>query len=220
MLPAVGVILIHGYGGDPSDMKVLAARMRSRGLRPVVVEVPDHARGDIDEASAVVDAVVRSLPAGPVDMVGFSLGGVIARAWVRNYDEGRARVVVTLGTPHYGVRLAASARDSGSDCPTACQQLAPDSEFMSRLNEGDPTPGAARWISVRSDDDQVVEAVSTQLPEAVWLRLQVVCPGRHIGHGALARDALSVGLAVRALQGRLPGVPAAAECAALVREGS
>ncbi len=216
----VAVLLIHGYGGSSAEMNLLSGRLRANGQQPVVVQLPGGGRGDIDASAAVVDSVVRGLPRGPIDLVGFSLGGVIARAWVRRYGADRARVVVTLGSPHHGVRLAGAVRDSGAACPAACQQLIPGSALLTRLNQGDPTPGGARWVSVRTDDDEVVEGESTRLEGALGLRLQAVCPGRRIGHGALVRDALAVGVVVRALQGRLPGAPPPAQCAAVVQEGS
>jgi hypothetical protein len=75
--------------------------------------------------------------------MGYSAGGV-ARLWVR--DEGGAAVarrVLTLGSPQHGTSQAALGAGLAGGCPTACQQLVPDSDLLRRLNAGGRDPGRA-----------------------------------------------------------------------------
>ena len=114
-----------------------------------------------------------------VDVIGYSAGGVVARLWVRDYGgAARARRVLTLGSPHHGTSQAALGRELAGGCPTACEQLVPDSDLLRRLNAGDETPDGPLWATVRSSGDQVVTPVdSAALDGAVNILVQDVCPG-------------------------------------------
>ena len=92
-----------------------------------------------------------------MDVIGYSAGGVIARLFVR--DDGGADVVrrvLTLGSPHHGTEVAASAGELAAAVPKACEQLAIDSDLLRHLNAGDETPAGPTWATVRSDADQTV----------------------------------------------------------------
>ena len=113
-------------------------------------------------------------------MVGYSAGGVVARVWVRDHGgAARARRVVTLGSPHHGTTWPGSAGDVAPDsCPEACQQLEPDSDLLRGLNAGDETPAGPVWVSIWSDDDQVVVPPTRPgLDGALDFTVQSVCPG-------------------------------------------
>jgi triacylglycerol esterase/lipase EstA (alpha/beta hydrolase family) len=162
-----------------------------------------------------VDAAVRRTGASQVDVVGFSAGGIVARLWVRDLaSPSLARHVVLLGTPNHGAGLAEEARtlDPGR-CLLACEQLAPTSPLLARLNRGDETPEGPTWTTVWSSGDEVVTPpVSARLEGAVNVRVQDVCPDARLSHGDLARDPLALGLVVRALQGRLDHQPGRGDC--------
>jgi triacylglycerol lipase len=119
---------------------------------------------------------------------GFSAGGVVARLWVKELDGGSlARRVVTLGSPHHGTDLAGLGATTG--CPTACEQLAPDSPLLARLNAGDETPAGPVWTSVWTTEDRtVVPPDSADLRGALTFTVQSVCPGATTAHGELPED--------------------------------
>src|SRR5207342_251708 len=96
--------------------------------------------------------------AGSVDLVGYSAGGVVVRLYVADLGGGsHVRRAVTLASPHHGTDLASLAGSLGSTvCPEACQQLAPDSGFLHRLNTGDETPPGPAWIALWTEDDKTV----------------------------------------------------------------
>ena len=120
-------------------------------------------------------------------MIGYSAGGVVARLWVR--DEGGAAVarrVLTLGSPQHGTSQAALGAELAGGCPTACEQLVPDSDLLRRLNAGDETPDGPLWATVRSTYDRVVTPVeSAALDGAVNILVQDLCPGSTAAHGGL-----------------------------------
>lgn len=190
------VVLVPGYGGGVGGLDVLAQRLRATGREVTVFRLPGDGTGDLTAQADSLDATVTALLRGgapSVDVVGYSAGGVVARLWVRDHDgAAKARRVVTLGAPHHGTSIAslAAAFLSGA-CPTACQQLEPDSSLLDSLNSGDETPVGPEWVSIWSTGDDVVTPPdSAALDGATDLTVQSLCPGRQVSHGELPTDAV------------------------------
>jgi carboxylesterase len=84
------VILLHGFGGTPSDLRVLAERLAVHGFRAVVPAIPDqtsttfaYERGRVspaEYAAWLLDLIRRETAASgqPPSLVGFSMGGALA----------------------------------------------------------------------------------------------------------------------------------------------
>ena len=124
-----------------------------------------------------------------------------------------ARRVLTLGSPHHGSSQAALGRDLAGGCPPACEQLAPDSDLLRRLNAGDETPDGPQWVTVRTDDDEVVTPVdSANLAGALNLLVQDVCPGSTTTHGGLPADPVVLAALSSVLGPELPRSPTEARC--------
>ncbi|MEZ5093638.1 lipase family alpha/beta hydrolase [Nocardioides sp.] len=139
---------------------------------------------------------MASSGADSVDVVGYSAGGVVARWWVR-FDDGApvARRVVTISSPHHGTQVALLAAGLAPDaCPVGCQQLAPDSDLLRRLNAGDETPAGPTWVSLWSADDQTVTPPdSAVLDGALDIRMQDICPDLTLSHGQMPQAGAVVG---------------------------
>jgi pimeloyl-ACP methyl ester carboxylesterase len=93
----------------------------------------------------------------PVDIVGHSMGGLIARAALANTGAPGwpqyllVEDVVTLGTPHQG-------SDSAYGCwYTQCEELRPNSAFLQSLPENPQGYGGTDWTLVGSDSDLHVQ---------------------------------------------------------------
>jgi triacylglycerol lipase len=219
----VPVLLVPGLDGTASSVGTLAARLRAGGRRVVVVELPDRGTGDLAADARVLERAVDRTGAASVDLVGYSAGGIVVRAFLA--DRGgaaRTRRVVLLGTPNHGTDLAgAAAAVDARLCTGSCAQLVPGSALLARLNRGDETPAGPAFTSIWTARDQTVTPpASARLEGAVNVRLQDVCAGAGVGHGGLVRDPLVLGLVARALDGALPRTPAAADCAALRASGA
>jgi len=115
----------------------------------------------------------------------------------------------------HGARVAAvgTAYDP-AECPVACEQLAPGSALLTRLQQS--TQARPPWLSLWSTDDQTVQPPdSARLPGAVNVPLQSVCPGVDIQHSQLPNAPLVVGLVLRTLAGNRVTAPNPGDCASL-----
>jgi triacylglycerol lipase len=219
------VLLVPGYGGSTTGLDVMAARIRQTGRTTIVVQLAGNGTGDLAVQARVLDGYVNraiSAGSGPVTVIGYSAGGVVTWLWDVTYDgQARAGKIITLGSPLHGAMLAALgvAVDPGV-CPVACQELAPGSVLLTRLqqtSQRDRPP----WLSLWTIDDQVVQPPdSARLPGAVNVALQSVCPGVDIQHSQLPTSPLVVGIVLKTLASKGIPTPSATDCAALESLGS
>ncbi len=207
------VVLVPGYGGSTSGLDSLAATLRAQGKDATVFQLPGDGRGDLDQQAralaTTVDQVLARTGAKAVDVVGYSAGGVVARLWVRDHGgDTKARRIVTLGSPQHGTDIAALAGAAlPGACPTACRQLAPGSDLLGALNDGDETPSGPTWVSIwTTNDDVVIPADSASLDGAIDLTVQSVCAGDTVQHGGLPTDPHVQSLVLAVLR---PGAPVA-----------
>lgn len=213
------VLLVPGFGGATGPLQSLAAALRADGRQAVVVPLPGDGTGDLSvSAQALNTAATAALAASgapSVDVVGYSAGGVVARLWVAAHP-GRARRVVTLGSPHQGTQVAVLGADLGSAvCPTACRQLVPGSQLLAGLPPVDTRLGGTAWLSVWTrQDDLVVPPDAARLPGALDLPLQDLCPGLQVGHGSLPTSPVVQAVVRVALSGPSLAPPTAALCTA------
>ena len=215
------VLLVPGYGGNAAGLDRLATEIRATGRQVSVVSLPGNGTGDLTAQARVLDtAVLEAVAEGApsVDIVGYSAGGVVARIWARdNGGAGKARRIVTLGSPHHGTDLAAVAGVfAPRACPLACRQLEPGSAVLTGLNRGDETPDGPAWVSIWTSQDLVVSPPDTaRLVGATNVVVQDVCPGRTVDHAHLPTDAVVDALVLRALAVAPFVAPTSTDCAAL-----
>lgn len=200
----VPVILIHGFSLTPWTMGFLWARLRSRGHGPLyLLDYYPMLRGDIDhftgQLADLVDRVAGSGPgAGPVDLVGHSMGGLIAARYLTGHP-GRVRSLVAVGTPFHGTRLWAMS--AGRCVP----QMRPGEPFLTEILEHPGFPGSARVTCIASDFDQIILPWRSSRLEVPGVR-NVTVPG--LGHTALLLSPRVASETVAALAaGTAPAVP-------------
>ena len=213
------VLLVPGYGGDTATLELLASALRRQGHDTTVVALAGNGTADLREEARLLGAaanhVLAQTGADSVDVVGYSAGGVVARLWVRDYGGADlARRVVTLGAPQHGTTVAGFASEVvPTQCPTACRQLAPDSDLLRGLNAGDETPGGPRFISIWTTTDDVVQPPdSARLAGALNITVQSICPGSQLEHGDLPNNPTVIRVVAAELSARLPFVPAKQHC--------
>jgi triacylglycerol lipase len=214
------VVLVPGYGGSTAGVDVLAAHIRGIGMSTEVVSMPDDGTGDLGAEAAVLNGYVnQALRSGAdqVDIVGYSAGGVVTRLWDEQYGGAqKVRLVITLGSPLNGTRIAAAgnAADPGA-CPQACEELVPGSTLLTKLHSV-PLGSRPGWLSLWTTDDQTVRPPdSAHLAGAVNVPLQSVCPGIEIQHSQLPSSPLVIGIVLNALGSGPLTAPARSDCTEL-----
>ncbi|MFI6419854.1 esterase/lipase family protein [Streptomyces sp. NPDC050842] len=154
------VVLLHGFV-DNRSVFVLLRRALTRHGRDCV-ESLNYSPLTCDLRSAAellgrrVDEIRARTGHAEVDIVGHSLGGLIARYYVQHLGgDTRVRTLVMLGTPHSGTTVAPLA-----DAHPLVRQMRPDSAVLREL--AGPAPGCrTRFVSFWSDLDQVMVPVET-----------------------------------------------------------
>src|SRR5437868_6066173 len=217
------VLLVPGYGGSTTALGTLAGRIAAAGgsgFHATVVRLAGDGTGDLQVQANVLNGYVNQALArgsGPVTVIGYSAGGVVAWLWdVEYHGVAKARQIITLGSPLHGADLAAlTVADLPGECPAACQELVPGSAMLTRL-QGTAAATRPPWLSLWTTDDQVVQPPdSAALPGAVNVPLQSICPGVTIGHGQLPTSPLVVGIVLRTLRSPAPASPSPADCRSL-----
>jgi triacylglycerol lipase len=196
------ILLVPGFGGSQTALNQLAARLRAAGRTATVVTLPGDGTGDLIQQASTLDAAAKKAldgGSGSVDVVGYSAGGVVTRIWVDRFGTaGRARRIVTLGSPLHGARVAGDgAALGGGACPTACRQLAPGSDLLAKLDAA-ALPRGLPWLSVWTENDETVQPPeSARLDGAVNVPLQSLCPDARVSHGQLPTDPRVTALVLR-----------------------
>ena len=126
------VLLIHGL----DDTEALFGKMRSHLERPgrvvhCVNLAPNNGSAGLEVlAQQVADYVESNVgEAESIDLVGFSMGGLVARYYVQRLGGvERVRRLVTISSPHNGTWTAFLRRNEGA------RQMRPESAFLRDLN--------------------------------------------------------------------------------------
>jgi len=115
----------------------------------------------------LLDNLIDEFPESEFDLIGHSLGGVIATYWAANQEDTgklkRVRTIITLGSPLKGMRKWWY----GSIAPDVLG-LEPGSELVQTLQRA---PGKARVFTIRTEDDQWVDVDDATLT-GVWHDLE------------------------------------------------
>ena len=146
-----------GYQGDQCDLLADQTR-RSGPAHTTVANVPDLRR--------FVRAVLRYTGAHRVDIVGHSLGGTLAREWMRqDLAHWRVRRLVAIDSPNHGIVNCSpnplnyfQLPDLGGFTPDSavCQEYgAADTPFLRKLNRWE-APWPTRYLSIRNTDTSFV----------------------------------------------------------------
>lgn len=185
-LPAgdtVPTVLLHGFADNRSVFVLLRRALAQHGPHQVACLNYSPLTCDIRAAADLLGRHVEEVCArtgrAEVDIVGHSLGGLIARYYVQRLGgDRRVRTLVTLGTPHAGTSVAPLA-----GVHPIVRQMRPGSSVIEELRA--PAPGCrTRFVSFWSDLDRIMVPVeSARLDHPDLLAENVPVSG--IGHLAL-----------------------------------
>lgn len=175
------VLLVHGVLCNAGVWLGMRRRLCALGVGPIytlsygppLASIEDFG----DQLATRIEEILRDTGASSVLLVGHSMGGLVARAYLRRHGAGRVAQLVTIGTPHHGSVLAGGF-------PGRClAQMRPDSSWLRALNAS-PLPRDVPIVSIWSrHDSMVAPQARSELPGAWNIALE------GIGHNALLRDA-------------------------------
>ncbi|GGT26813.1 lipase family alpha/beta hydrolase [Streptomyces chromofuscus] len=177
------VVLLHGFIDNRSVFLFLRRSLAQHGRDQVVSLNYSPLTCDIRTAAKLLDRHIEEIcertDSDRVDIVGHSLGGLIARYYVQRLaGDSRVRTLVTLGTPHSGTRVAPLA-----NAHPIVRQMRPGSAVMEELAQ--PAPGCrTRFVSFWSDLDHLMDPLEAACLEHPDLWAQNVRVSG-IGHLAL-----------------------------------
>ncbi|MGX1948902.1 lipase family alpha/beta hydrolase [Streptomyces anulatus] len=154
------VVLLHGFIDNRSAFVVLRRALTRHGRRHLESLNYSPLTRDIRAAADLLGLHVEEICArtghSRVDIVGHSLGGLIARYYVQRLGgDRRVRTLVTLGTPHGGTAVA-----PGAGIHPIVRQMRGGSSVIEELR----TPARdcrTRFVSFWSELDQVMVPVET-----------------------------------------------------------
>jgi pimeloyl-ACP methyl ester carboxylesterase len=182
------VVLLHGFGVTSAVLRPLEARIRRATGRPCIrlrlgCRLPLHladVRRSARRAERALDRLAQRARFGRVDVVGHSLGGLVATYWLKRIDGGRRiRRVITLGTPHRGTPFALLGVLLFGAISPAVWQMLPGSPLVRELAAA-PVPEASELIALGSHDDSVVPAKLALPAPGPRLRSAAVSRVRHV----------------------------------------
>lgn len=105
----VPVLLVHGYGCNSGYWRYLIPRLERNFISYASIDL-EPVGGPIDGYVPAFQRAVEDLCAATgaprIAIVAHSMGGLVARAWMRAHGSGRVARVITLGSPHHGTGLA------------------------------------------------------------------------------------------------------------------
>ncbi|NNH56837.1 alpha/beta fold hydrolase [Rhizobium laguerreae] len=188
------VLLFHGIARTKKSMAKLAGFLSAHGYRVVNVGYPSTKFSISDLVDIIrpeIDGAAKEAGDGRVHFVGYSMGGLIVRAFLRNYRPANLGRVVMVGTPNSGSQIA----DFLKNWPLfrkvygpAGQQLITDQTAMTELFgtvdyelgviAGNRTidPVSSLIIGLRVPNDGKVSVESTRLDGA---SAHIVIPANH-----------------------------------------
>ena len=192
------VILVHGLACNRGNWFWFRRQLESRGYAAYTIDcTPWYARIDAYPAqlARAIDEVLADTGARHVTVIGHSMGGLIARAYLDRFGTDRVAHVITLGTPHQGTWMARFAYTPN------IRDMAEGSEWLASLRTRESRrsmqPYAMFTCLFTYHDNLVTPQRNATLPGAAEIEVS------GIGHLSLAfsPEVLSAVLAVLEVTG-------------------
>jgi triacylglycerol esterase/lipase EstA (alpha/beta hydrolase family) len=183
--PCAPLLLLHGYGCNSGYWAHLTPRLdaqhishASLDLEPIMGAIDDY----VPLVQRAVDSLCAQTGAPGVIIVAHSMGGLVARAYLRVHGADRLIHIFTLGTPHHGTSLARMG--VGKNAAQMRRGPADEGSGWLRALAASETPAARALItSLYTHHDNIVAPQTSS-----------VLPGSHniafggVGHVAMGRN--------------------------------
>lgn len=179
------VLLVHGYVCNRGFWAPLSRQLAQAGVVHGAVDL-EPVNAGIDDMVPLVERAIAELLAlaggEQVVIVAHSMGGLVARAYLRRHGSAQVARVITLGTPHHGTALAKLA--VGSNARQMSRPGGQPNAWLAQLDADESPQTRALITSIYSQHDNIVAPQDSAL-----------LPGARnsayagLGHVALASDA-------------------------------
>ncbi|MGK5080394.1 esterase/lipase family protein [Janthinobacterium sp. HLX7-2] len=179
------VLLIHGYVCNRGYWTQLSGQLAQAGIAHDAVDLEPIGAGIdayVPQVAQAIEGLCARTGSERVIIVAHSMGGLVARAWLRRHGAACVARIITVGTPHQGTALANLA--AGTNARQMRRINDAPSGWLAQLAASETPETRALFTSIYSHHDNIVAPQSSAL-----------LPGaRHIafggiGHVALASDA-------------------------------
>lgn len=155
-----GVVLVHGFACNRGLWNPWMRRLSEFDAPFVAIDL-EPVSGPIDVYVQPIDEAVAQMEAltgRPPVIVAHSMGGLAARAWLRDRRaEHRVHSIVTIGAPHDGTRLARFAVTAN------VRQMRRSSPWLRALAAGESTQRRALFTCFFGHCDNIVFPASTAM---------------------------------------------------------
>lgn len=191
----VPVMLVHGYLSNRGYFRAMVRHLEARGVAPIFVPDFPSAFSTIEAFTARLHAEIERVAAGTgqsqVLLVCHSMGGLAARAYLREHGSRRIARLVTIASPHHGsvaARLGIGAH---------ARQMEPGSGFLRALAEAErSSPPQVAATSIYSAHDNLV--IPQETSRLDWAR-NVALSG--VGHVDILRSPGALSVVLEELRG-------------------
>ncbi|WP_218944093.1 esterase/lipase family protein [Marinobacter changyiensis] len=150
------ILFVHGYASGQSVWDTMRSRFEADGWPAdhLAAWSYNYNQSNAETAEEVRDQVQSLLArtgADRVDIITHSMGGLSSRHYLK-FLGGDAQVDawVSLAGPNHGTGWAYGCLSS------SCFEMRPGSNFLDTLNQGDETPGSARYGTWWSSCDEII----------------------------------------------------------------
>jgi len=148
------VVLIHGVLVNDGVWFFVRRFLARRGIAPLYTINYGPPLGDIEsfaeQLKSKIEEALSATGADRVVLVAHSMGGLVARAYLRRFGGERVAKLITIGTPHHGSILAFTF-------PGRCLgQMHPGNAWLAELNRNEEAPAPVPIISIWSRHDSMV----------------------------------------------------------------
>lgn len=155
------LLLVHGYACSRGAWWWLRRRLEAAGwvvatinLEPIYANIDDY----VEPLARRIDEVLAATGAERLILVGHSMGGLVARAFLRRHGSARVARLVTLGTPHAGSELARIGLGRNG------RQMEPGNPWLRDLAQ--PVPAVDTVAIYSRHDNYVMPQANLELPGA------------------------------------------------------
>lgn len=153
------VLLLHGYGCNSGYWKHLTPMLEARRITHAGLDLEPTLAGIDEFVPLVAQAMqrLRDATAGaPVIIVAHSMGGLVARAYLRAHGTVGVARVITLGTPHHGSALASFG--PGLNAAQMCRspRTGAESGWLRELAAAESPEVRALFTSLLTHHDNII----------------------------------------------------------------